>query len=188
MFGEHRCFFLYRPGSTWARYSRILSGVIMRKILGLIVLVTQCASSYAALGGAPSKFTSTQSAVKARSVAAASSTAATSSSTASTTTTYNVSESTLASGTVVREYATSAGVVFAVSWTGPQMPDLRTLLGDHFATMTDAAAKKPKAGHSQLRVANSDVVIVSGGHMRAYTGRAWLPAQLPAGFTAANIE
>jgi uncharacterized iron-regulated protein len=159
----------------------------MRKILGLIVLATQCASSYAALGGAPSQFNATQSTVKARSLAAVSAGASTTS-TASSATTYSVSESTLAGGTVVREYATSAGVVFAVSWTGPQMPDLRTLLGEHFATMSNEAAKTSKAGHSQLRVVNPEVVIVSGGHMRAYKGRAWIPAQLPAGFTAANIE
>jgi hypothetical protein len=79
-------------------------------------------------------------------------------------------------------------VVFAVSWTGPTLPDLRTLLGDKFTVMTSNAAKRPKAGHSQLAVDQSDVVIVSSGHMRAYAGQAWIPSALPAGFDTTTIE
>jgi hypothetical protein len=68
------------------------------------------------------------------------------------------------------------------------MPDLRTLLGDQFTTMTAEAARHPKAGHSQLRVERPDVTIESTGHMRAYAGRAWLTARLPAGFKPQDIE
>lgn len=152
----------------------------MRRAIAIVLLAAPWAGSYAALGGAPSTFGTAPSALKARSLAATSTTAAT---------TYSVSESTLASGTVIREYTSSSnGAVFAVSWTGKTIPDLQTLLGSHFSTMTDAAAKRPKAGRSQLAVTGSDIVIVSGGHMRAYSGRAWIPSALPAGFTAANID
>lgn len=151
----------------------------MRRAIAFVFLAAQCAGSYAALGGAPSTFGNAPAAFKARSLAATSATAAAS---------YNVAESTLDSGTVVREYTSSAGVVFAVSWRGQTIPDLRTLLGGYFGTLTDAAAKQPKAGKSQLAVNGDDIVIVSGGHMRAYTGRAWVPSALPAGFTAANID
>lgn len=152
----------------------------MRRVYAILLLTAQCASSYAALGGAPSTFTgaTTTAALKARSLA----------STSSASTTYNVSESTLDGGTVVREYATTAGVVFAVSWDGPFMPDLRTLLGSSFSALTSAAAAVPKAGRSQLQVKNSDLIIESGGHMRAYSGRAWIPSALPTGFTSANID
>ena len=153
----------------------------MRRAYAFLLLTAQCAASYAALGGAPSTFSNgtATAALKARSLAAAGSSAST---------TYNVSESTLDSGTVVREYATTAGVVFAVSWDGPFMPDLRTLLGASFTTLTSESAKVRKAGRSQLRVNHADLVIESGGHMRAYVGRAWIPSALPAGFTSANIE
>ena len=101
---------------------------------------------------------------------------------------YTVNSSVLDNGTTVREYVGADGVVFAVSWNGPFLPDLRTLLGDHFATLTSEAARHPKAGHSQLHVDGSDVTIESTGHMRAYAGRAWINARLPAGFNTGDIE
>lgn len=153
----------------------------MRSALVLLLLMFQCAGSYAALGSTPTDFANGKTAVKARSLAAASG--------ASASTVYSVNETTLDSGTVVREYVgSSSGTVFAVSWDGPFMPDLRTLLGSHFSTLTAAAAARPKAGHSQLSVKDGDVVIVSGGHMRAYTGRAWIVSALPAGVGTDDIQ
>lgn len=157
----------------------------MRRALTLMLFLSmlQGALAWAALGSTPSEFggTTTQTRLAARSLAATS----TSSTTAAV---YTISQSTLDSGTVVREYTDASGVVFAVSWTGPTLPDLRTLLGDKFSVMTSNAAKRPKAGHSQLAVNQSDVVIVSSGHMRAYAGQAWIPSALPAGFDTTTIE
>lgn len=156
----------------------------MRRALTLMLFLSmlQGALAWAALGSSPSDFgtTTTQTRMAARSLAASSS--------ASTTAVYTISQSTLDSGTIVREYTDASGVVFAVSWTGPTLPDLRTLLGDKFTVMTSNAAKRPKAGHSQLAVDQSDVVIVSSGHMRAYAGQAWIPSALPAGFDTTTIE
>jgi hypothetical protein len=144
----------------------------------LFLSMLQCAVAYASLGGAPSNFSTTPLLRQgARSLAAADSTA-----------NYTVTQSTLDEGTVVREYSDAAGVVFAVSWNGPFLPDLRTLLGAHFDTLRSEAAKQPKAGHSQLAVERPDVVIVSTGHMRSYSGKAWIPASLPAGFSTDSIE
>ncbi len=145
-------------------------------LLSLLPLLA-CSYAYAALGGAPSHFGATPARLAARSLAAAGAPAA-----------WTVSTSTLDSGTVVREYVNPAGAVFAVSWNGPFLPDLRTLLGQHFGTMTGAAAQRPKAGHSQLAVERPDVVIISNGHMRAFSGRAWIPGELPPGFSPDNIE
>jgi hypothetical protein len=158
----------------------------MRSALVVLLLMSQCASSYAALGSTPTDFANGKTAVKARSLAAAGGTGATANTAG---TAYNVNETTLDNGTVVREYVGSSnGSVFAVSWDGPFMPDLRTLLGSHFTTLTTAAAARPKAGHSQLSVKDGDVVIVSGGHMRAYKGRAWIVSALPAGVGTDDIE
>jgi hypothetical protein len=144
----------------------------------LFLSLLQGALAYAALGGAPSNFGDAPVKQGARSLAA----------TTATEQVYTVSQSTLDSGTIVREYSDAAGVVFAVSWNGPTLPDLRTLLGDKFTSMTSAAAKRPKAGHSQLAVEQSDVVIVSNGHMRSFAGHAWIPSTLPAGFDINSIE
>jgi hypothetical protein len=137
---------------------------------------------YASLGKAPSDFGGTT-ARQAKSLAATSTGSATSAAT-----TYTVTATTLASGTVVREYVNTSGVVFAVSWTGPFLPDLRTLLGDQFSALTTESARHPKAGHNRVNVSGSDVVIESGGHMRAYTGRAWITSLLPTGFDTDEIE
>ena len=101
---------------------------------------------------------------------------------------YTVSQSKLDSGTVVREYSDAGGKVFAVSWRGPTLPDLRTLLGEKFTAMTNAAGARAQAGHSQLALDRADVVIVSNGHMRAFAGQAWIPTALPAGFDTTTIE
>jgi len=153
----------------------------MRRAILLMLFLTllQGALAYAALGGSPSDFGGTP-------VKQARSVAATGGDTAAAI--YTVSQSTLDSGTVVREYTDTAGKVFAVSWNGPMLPDLRTLLGDKFSTMTSSAAKRPKAGHSQLALEQSDVVIVSNGHMRSFSGQAWIPSALPAGFDTSTIE
>lgn len=101
---------------------------------------------------------------------------------------YTDLERQLESGTVIHEYLDASGVVFAVSWSGPYIPDLKELLGVHFDAMVEHAGKTARAGRSQLVLKRSDLVIVSGGHMGAFQGRAWLPAQLPAGFTPGDIK
>lgn len=156
----------------------------MRSTLILTLLLLQSTAAYAALGSAPSNFGAAQPArLSAHRLVVANSAAG-----GSAASNYTVSETTLDSGTVVREYVAAGGAVFAVSWNGPFVPDLRTLLGAHFDTMTKQAARTPHAGHSQFTLKQSDVVIESGGHMRAYVGRAWIPDQLPAGFATADIN
>lgn len=151
------------------------------RLLALPAFLLACAvPCHASLGKAPSDFGG----VAARQAKSLAATGATSTATA----TYNVNTTTLASGTVVREYVATSGVVFAVSWTGPFLPDLRTLLGDQFTTLTTASARHAKAGHNRVNVAGSDVTIESGGHMRAYKGRAWINSLLPAGFDTDGIE
>ena len=100
---------------------------------------------------------------------------------------YAVHEIQTPTGTVVREYITAAGRVFAVSWRGPMMPDLRQTLGDSFQQYEDAA-RAPHALRRQLNIDHADLVVRSGGRMRAYSGYAYLPALMPQGFTADDIK
>src|SRR5580692_668189 len=51
---------------------------------------------------------------------------------------YTVHEIQGAAGTVVREYVSSSGKVFAVAWRGPWPPDLHQLLGSYSAQYVDA--------------------------------------------------
>ncbi|CAB3794267.1 DUF2844 domain-containing protein [Pararobbsia alpina] len=99
----------------------------------------------------------------------------------------NVQTLTLSSGTVVREYVSATGLVFAVSWQGPVLPQLKQLLGpDNFAQYINAQSRGGSQGFAGVDLPN--LVVNSGGHMGAFFGRAWLPQSLPAGITAQDIQ
>jgi Protein of unknown function (DUF2844) len=102
---------------------------------------------------------------------------------------YAVQEITADTGMRVREYLNRGGVVFAVSWTGPALPDLQRLLGTHYAEYTTALAALNHPGlHRSVRTTSSELVVESGGHLRAYAGRAYLRALIPAGMSLADLR
>jgi len=102
---------------------------------------------------------------------------------------YDLQEITADSGMRVRQYLNRDGVVFAVSWSGPVLPDLRHLLGTHYEAYTTALAALSHPGlHRSVRVASADLVVESGGHLRAYGGRAYLPLAVPAGVQTAELR
>jgi hypothetical protein len=93
---------------------------------------------------------------------------------------YTVHELRSAAGTVVREYASPSGKVFAVAWQGPALPDMKQLLGSHFEEFQKAAkAQNRRGGHGPLIVQQPGLVLELGGHMRAFVGRAYLPDEVP---------
>ncbi len=100
---------------------------------------------------------------------------------------YRVHEIQLTSGTLLREYAGPDGKVFAVTWTGPFIPNLRESLGSYFA---EFAARAPAAHGSRthLLVREPDLVVESGGHMRAHHGLAYLPQALPSGVSVGDLK
>jgi len=101
---------------------------------------------------------------------------------------YSLHSITTAQGVHVREYVSQSGVVFAVCWDGPFLPDLRQILGVHFVTLKSEVARTAHAGHSQVSIVRPEVVIQSLGHMRSFRGSAFIPAAVPAGLTLAQIR
>jgi len=100
---------------------------------------------------------------------------------------YLVHEISLPSGTTLREYAAVGGTVFAVSWRGPALPDLRQALGKYSdAYLT--AARDARQGHGHLEIHHEDLVVQSSGHMRMFIGRAYLTHSLPAGMSLEDIR
>ena len=99
---------------------------------------------------------------------------------------YTVSEIQLPSGTVVREYISSEGKVFAVTWHGPTMPNLQQMLGTYFEEFK-ASAAATRGNHHHVTVQQSDLVVNSGGHMRSWSGKAYVPALLPPNFSPDEI-
>jgi hypothetical protein len=172
------------PNCRIAEKGVAMPALSIPSLLAAVLGCLACCGAHATLGGAPSDF-SNAAAVRARQLSAVPAAGASAASAASS---YSIKETTLDSGTVVREYVGAGGAVFAVAWSGPFMPDLRTLLGAQFATLTAENAARPRGRRGQLRVARADVVIESGGHMRAWSGRAWLTGALPAGVDSAVIE
>lgn len=108
--------------------------------------------------------------------------------TPSSTASYTVHVATLPSGTVVRQYLSAQGIVFAVTWSGPFIPDLRQLLGPHFDTMITRQAGTPHAGHPFTDIHERNLVIESRGHPRSFLGRAYLPDAIPAGVSLQDIQ
>ena len=145
------------------------------KTLLVAVLAVYANTCAAGLGDSPAKFSKHVAVAKTTAIAAGPAT-------------YTDIEKTLDSGTTVHEYLDVTGTVFAVSWSGPVVPNLKELLGSHFDTLVAHVNNTPRARRSQLVVTRDDVVIVSGGHMGAFEGKAWIPAKLPAGFKPADIK
>jgi hypothetical protein len=100
---------------------------------------------------------------------------------------YTVHEIQTPANTVVREYVTPGGKVFAVSWRGPFLPDLRQTLGSYFAKYQEAASA-PHGGHRHLSIEQPDLIVHSDGHMRAFYGLAYVPMLLPLNLSIDDIK
>jgi hypothetical protein len=100
---------------------------------------------------------------------------------------YRMHLSQLPSGTVVREYAAPNGEVFAVTWRGPFVPNLKQLLGRYFDEYA-SAANTHRSDHHHIDVRQADLVVQAGGHMRAIAGRAYLPQAVPSGVSLGDLE
>lgn len=98
-----------------------------------------------------------------------------------------------AGNTTINEYATSDGRIVAYTWQGPTMPDLKALLGPYLDSYRAGAVERNGAVsgsgdlHASRRV-RPDVIVESGGPMRSYIGRAWLPGALPPGVGISDLQ
>ncbi len=92
------------------------------------------------------------------------------------------------SGALLREYETSAGSVFAVTWHGPLPPDLHQLFGNYYQRYQSAAPATARPGmHRQLTMTAPDLVVQSVARMRAYQGMAYIPSLVPAGVSVSEL-
>jgi hypothetical protein len=99
---------------------------------------------------------------------------------------YAVHEIETSAGIVIREYVSAQGQVFAVSWRGSGIPDLRQMLGSYYAEFAQASSQ-PHYNHHHIAVRTPGVVVESSGRTRAFFGRAWAPALLPQNFSPKDI-
>ncbi|WP_109483183.1 DUF2844 domain-containing protein [Paraburkholderia sp. C35] len=140
------------------------------RMVGTLALLSPIVC-HATLGAAPSAGTTTQPTVLRAAVASGATTASSQP--------YSVHVAQTSDGVTVREYATTANVVFAVTWQGPTRPDMRALLGSYFPNFVNAGERKAR-GTGPLIGSEGDLQIESVGHQGAFAGRAYVPRLVPA--------
>ena len=103
---------------------------------------------------------------------------------------YTVHEIQAATGTVVREYLSPEGKVFALAWNGPRLPDLRQVLGSYFEQYRAAVQSQsgPRMARRPVMIDQPGLVVQIGGHVGAFSGRAYVPEMLPSGVRAEEIQ
>jgi hypothetical protein len=91
--------------------------------------------------------------------------------------------------TVVREYVSPAGIVFAIAWKGLVHPDLSELLGSYAGEYQEALRQtQRKQGRRQLQVQTNRIVVQKWGHIRDMKGRAYAPDLIPPGVSVDAIK
>jgi hypothetical protein len=103
---------------------------------------------------------------------------------------YNVHEIQASTGVSVKEFVSSTGKVFAVTWQGPFHPDLRQVLGTYFEEYAQAVQTQRAShrGRGPLLIQQPGLVVQISGHMRAFVGKAYVPQMMPAGVHVEDIR
>ncbi|MBV9145067.1 MAG: DUF2844 domain-containing protein [Acidobacteria bacterium] len=138
------------------------------------ILISMCASAaFAALGGDATTIQADQAHMRAQRQVAQN-------------VRYTVHEMKAETGTTVHEFVSPAGKVFGVSWSGPVHPDMQQLLGTYYEEFQHFLPTHRVHGPLVIRTGN--IVLESGGHQRALTGRAYIPAMVPEGVSLEEIH
>jgi hypothetical protein len=101
---------------------------------------------------------------------------------------YTVDQMTTPAGTVVKEFISPAGIVFAVSWFGPTVPNLAQLLGSAYFQRLTAAQKTHALGRDHVQVRTPQLVVHAGGHMRQFYGLAYVPSLVPPNLAISDLH
>lgn len=104
--------------------------------------------------------------------------------------TYVMHEIISATGTVVREFVSPAGVVFGVAWEGQFPPDLQQLLGPYYQQAQRAATPEQQQHRKRAPVVieTPGLVMYETGHMRSFHGQAYIPQLVPQGVQVSEIH
>lgn len=100
---------------------------------------------------------------------------------------YAIHELAMPSGIRLRHFVGGSGKVFAVSWSGGWRPNLRDVMGTHYDDFIAATRDRPMA-RGMARIETKGMVVVMGGHQRAFFGHVYLTDLIPEGFLSSNDE
>jgi hypothetical protein len=150
-----------------------LGYVVFPALLALLPL-----SALATLGAAPLTVQAASAAIKKQAT------------TTSASALYTVHETTLENGTVLREFASRSGQVFALTWRGPVMPDMQDMLGSYLPLYADQLRQQKAQGlrRGPVAIQHASLVLRSTGRMRRFSGQAYAPALLPSGVAIAELQ
>ena len=103
---------------------------------------------------------------------------------------FTVHEINASAKTVIKEYVSADGKVFAITWHSQFIPNMQQLLGSYYQQFADAAAAQREGhySHRPLNIQQPGLVFQNGGHMRSYYGRAYVPAMVPQGVSKDDIR
>jgi hypothetical protein len=102
---------------------------------------------------------------------------------------FTMHELTLPTGTVVHEYLSPAGKIFAVTWRGRVIPDLHQTLGGYYTNASAAVSSAPRGPDHRHRVAEqADIVVHTATRMRQHSGLVYVPALLPQGVSPSDLR
>jgi hypothetical protein len=77
--------------------------------------------------------------------------------------------------------------VFALTWSGTQVPDLKQLLGTYFDRYM-TAAQVHRTGHHVLSIATPDLVMTVVKFQRKSSGQVYVPSLMPSGVTRQELR
>lgn len=93
-------------------------------------------------------------------------------------------------GTIIREYASPTGRIFAISWEGHFLPEMEHFLGNLFEQYAIAmrSGQKTRNWRQPIFLQTPDLTFENSGHTGWYQGRAYLESGVPNGFLISDIR
>lgn len=155
--------------------------------MGIALMVLTC-EARAALGQLPTKL-AVKSVATAQPAGAVSAQRAQANKSVPQTLGYSTQESLLENGTLIREFADSDGIVFAIQWQGPVLPDLQLLMGKYFDIFKLQAEEMRQSGRrsSVVSFSRDGLVMQSSGRQRSFSGFAYAVSSVPVGLEIKNV-
>lgn len=100
---------------------------------------------------------------------------------------FMVHELSAPTGIKVREFVAESGKIFAVSWSGGWRPNLRDIMGEHYDRFI-AGTRGRRMARGAVRIELPGMVVVMGGHQRAFFGHVYLTDLMPANVALEDLH
>jgi len=90
-------------------------------------------------------------------------------------------------GAQLHEYVARSGTVFATTWSGRTLPNLKNILGTHYARYQQVIAV-PHSNHHVLNIRDGDFVLYMRKTQQGFRVAAYVPTLIPQGITPADLH